>query len=261
MLTFADARWGSASFPRKILVGVGALALIASVAVIRVATASADTSVTRRDSFESGAFSSTRWSTKAASIGSTGAHDNRRFARLTATGAGSYVSWPSSVVQQGHRAWSVRAWFRVGSRGADHSVGLLTIRNRTRVHNADLFIEAPTGRCRVDLLSTNKAVSAFRCDDQAWHLVEMRGDYGAASYTLAWRLDGVAQPSITSTGQPPSTVLDLWVGDSSANGFGVQPVAATPTQVQVDEQNDDADDGNPATDENRGRDFHLQALC
>ena len=51
------------------------------------------------------------------------------------------------------------------------------------------------------------------------------------------------------------------VGVSSANGFGVQPVAGTPTQVQVDQQNDDPDDGNPTTDENRGRDFHLQAIC
>ena len=51
------------------------------------------------------------------------------------------------------------------------------------------------------------------------------------------------------------------LGESSANGFGVQPVAGTPTQVQVDEQDDAPDDGNPATDENRGRDFHLQAIC
>ncbi len=51
------------------------------------------------------------------------------------------------------------------------------------------------------------------------------------------------------------------VGTSSSNGFGVQPAAGAPTQVQVDQQNDDADDGNPTTDENRGRDFHLQAIC
>jgi hypothetical protein len=38
-------------------------------------------------------------------------------------------------------------------------------------------------------------------------------------------------------------------------------VTGTPTQVRVDQQDDDADDGNPATDENRGRDFHLQAIC
>jgi hypothetical protein len=51
------------------------------------------------------------------------------------------------------------------------------------------------------------------------------------------------------------------LGASSANGFGVQPVAGTPTQVQVDQQDDEADDANPATDENRGRDFHLQVIC
>ena len=47
------------------------------------------------------------------------------------------------------------------------------------------------------------------------------------------------------------------VGTSSANGFGVEPVAGAPTQVRVDQQDDDA--GPPPVD--RGRDFHLQAIC
>jgi hypothetical protein len=47
------------------------------------------------------------------------------------------------------------------------------------------------------------------------------------------------------------------LGASSANGFGVQPVANAPTQVQVDQQDDDA--GPPPVD--RGRDFHLQVIC
>jgi hypothetical protein len=47
------------------------------------------------------------------------------------------------------------------------------------------------------------------------------------------------------------------LGGSSANGFGVQPVANAPTQVQVDQQDDDA--GPPPAD--RGRDFHLQVIC
>jgi hypothetical protein len=51
------------------------------------------------------------------------------------------------------------------------------------------------------------------------------------------------------------------VGASSANGFGTEPVAGTPTQVRVDQQDDAADDGNPATDENRARDFQLQVIC
>jgi hypothetical protein len=44
---------------------------------------------------------------------------------------------------------------------------------------------------------------------------------------------------------------------SSANGFAVLPVLNTPTQVQVDQQDDEA--GPPPVD--RGRDFHLQVIC
>jgi hypothetical protein len=47
------------------------------------------------------------------------------------------------------------------------------------------------------------------------------------------------------------------VGASSLNGFGVEPVAGQPTQVQVDQQDDDA--GPPPV--NRGRAFHLQVIC
>ena len=47
------------------------------------------------------------------------------------------------------------------------------------------------------------------------------------------------------------------LGASSANGFGVEPVAGAVTQVRVDQQDDDA--GPPAVD--RGRDFHLQVIC
>jgi hypothetical protein len=76
-----------------------------------------------------------------------------------------------------------------------------------------------TGRCRVDLLSSNKALSGQPCDDNRWHLVEMQGDFGASAYTLSWRLDGVVQPSITSIGQPPTTVAAFWVGDSNPKTF------------------------------------------
>lgn len=202
---------------RRTFVRVATVGLIAAFAVGRLATASGAANVTRQDSFESGAFSTAQWTTKAASFGSTSAHDNRHFARLTSTGAGSYLTWPASVIQQGQRSWSTRAWFKVGAHGADHSIGLLTIRNKAGVNNADLFIEASTGRCRVDLLSSDKAVSPSRCDGGAWHLVEMRGDFGATTYTLEWRLDGVAQPTIRSSGQPATTVSAFWVGDSNAN--------------------------------------------
>jgi hypothetical protein len=70
------------------------------------------------------------------------------------------------------------------------------------------------------------------------------------SYTVTFNKD-VSKCSFTANA----------VGESSANGIGVQPVAGTPTQVAVDQQNDAADDGDPNTDENRGRDFHLQVIC
>lgn len=215
MHTFADTRWRGVPFSRKVLIGVALTALVAGVAVGRMTIASAATTATYQDTFESGSFPTGKWTTTNATFGSTGAHDNRRFARLTATGARASMTWPTSVIQQGQRSWSVRTWFKVGSRGANHSVGLLTIRNKTGLHNADLFIEAPSGKCRVDLLATDKAVSTTRCDDGAWHLVEMRGDYGSSTYTLDWRLDGVAQPSISSANETPSTVMDFWIGDSS----------------------------------------------
>ncbi len=52
------------------------------------------------------------------------------------------------------------------------------------------------------------------------------------------------------------------VGASSANGFGVEPVAGAPTQVRVDQQDDEDADNDPATPAvDRSRDFHLQAIC
>jgi len=52
------------------------------------------------------------------------------------------------------------------------------------------------------------------------------------------------------------------LGASSAEAFGVLPVAGTPTQVRVDQQNDEDTDSDPATPaEDRSSDFHLQAIC
>jgi hypothetical protein len=71
-------------------------------------------------------------------------------------------------------------------------------------------------------------------------------DAATNTYTVTFNKD-VSKCSFTANA----------VGPSSANGFGVQPVANAPTQVQVDQQDDDA--GPPPVD--RGRDFHLQAIC
>jgi hypothetical protein len=66
------------------------------------------------------------------------------------------------------------------------------------------------------------------------------------TYTVTFNKD-VSKCSFTATA----------VGASSVNGFGIEPVAGTVTQVRVDQQDDDA--GPPPVD--RGRDFHLQATC
>jgi hypothetical protein len=66
------------------------------------------------------------------------------------------------------------------------------------------------------------------------------------TYTVTFNKD-VSKCSFTATA----------VGASSAEGFGVEPVAGTVTQVRVDQQDDLA--GPPPVD--RGRDFHLQAIC
>jgi hypothetical protein len=71
------------------------------------------------------------------------------------------------------------------------------------------------------------------------------------TYTVTFNKD-VSKCSFTATA----------VGASSANGFGVEPLAGAPTQVRVDQQNDDDADNDPATPlVERGRDFHLQVIC
>jgi hypothetical protein len=71
-------------------------------------------------------------------------------------------------------------------------------------------------------------------------------DAAANTYTVTFNKD-VSKCSFTATA----------VGGSSANGFGIEPVSGAPTQVRVDQQDDDA--GQPPVD--RGRDFHLQVIC
>ena len=70
-------------------------------------------------------------------------------------------------------------------------------------------------KCRVDIFRDDTALSTVRCDDGNWHRVTMTGDYGSATYTLSWQIDGVAMPSIRSVGQPPATVHRLWLGDAT----------------------------------------------
>jgi hypothetical protein len=100
--------------------------------------------------------------------------------------------------------------------------------------------------------------------DLGFASVKADGTFVAGRGATASALSNPAQNTYTVTFNKDVSKCSFTanaVGASSANGFGVEPVTGTPTQVRVDQQDDDADDGNPATDENRGRDFHLQAIC
>jgi len=66
------------------------------------------------------------------------------------------------------------------------------------------------------------ATTSFRCDDGAWHLLEMKGDLGSTTPTLDWRIDGNAQTSVTATGQTASTVRNLYLGEPGGTPTNVQ---------------------------------------
>lgn len=180
------------------------------------------------DSFDSKDLAAGRWLAANATVGVPGADPadpSDSGVRLTSTGSGSYLYWAGgTVVDPNRRYWSARVRFKVESHASHQTVSLLSVKNALGTHNADLFTDVSTGRCRVDLLATATATSSTRCDDGAWHLVELRGDYGSGSYTLDWRLDGIDQPSVTSAGQPPTTVKSFWLGDPTGGKASVTDV-------------------------------------
>jgi hypothetical protein len=134
---------------------------------------------------------------------------------LVAAGTPAYVSPRPRVLERGHSGYRFTGRFRVTARAPGRTVGLATVENTRRAENADLFVDARTGRCRVDLFRADTALSPGRCDDGRWHTVTLTGDFGSATPTLAWTLDGARMPGIRSTGLPPSRVHRLWIGDAT----------------------------------------------
>lgn len=169
--------------------------------------------VSYEDSFDSGGFTGGRWTASNATI-VTGTAPNPFFARLTSTGGNAgYLNLPASVISQNHRSWSFRGYFRIESRTAGQDVSLVAVRDVAGPTHAYLWADRSTGRCTVGLATANLTSSTTSCTDDAWHLVEMQGDFGSSTYTLGWKLDGVVQTSISSTAQTPSTVKSLWLGE------------------------------------------------
>jgi len=154
------------------------------------------------------------WDSKQAAV-TDAAGDPSIWVRITASGHPGYVELPPTTLGNGQPAFELSGRFRVDHRAPRESVGLATVENSTHVHNADLFIDLTSGRCRVDLFQNDTALSPHPCDDGRWHHVTMTGNYGSATYTLSWTVDGVAMPPIRSTAQPPATTRRLWLGDAT----------------------------------------------
>ena len=54
-----------------------------------------------------------------------------------------------------------------------------------------VYTNGSTGRCTLSLAGST-ATTTFRCDDAAWHLLELKGDFGSSTMTVDWRIDGAA---------------------------------------------------------------------
>jgi hypothetical protein len=125
-----------------------------------------------------------------------------------------------NVLEQGHRAWSLRGYFRIDSHAANQSVSLVELKN-VAGRSVYVYTNATSGRCTLSLAGTT-ATTTFRCDDGAWHLLELKGDFGTTTMTVDWRMDGTALPSVTATGQTASTARNLYLGEPGGTPTNVQ---------------------------------------
>lgn len=167
------------------------------------------------ESFGSGALPA-GWETAGATVVRPGpGADPAAYVHLVAAATPAYVSPRPRRLARGHAGFELRGRFRVTARAPGETVGLATVENARRTENADLFVDARTGRCRIDLFRDDTALSPGPCDDGQWHTVTLTGNFGSASPTLDWTLDGAPMPGIRSTGLAPSSVHRLWVGDAT----------------------------------------------
>ena len=171
------------------------------------------------DTFDSGSFTSGRWTTtKATTV--AGTTPGSFWARLTATAGPANLAWPVNVLEQGHRAWTLRGYFRIDSHNANQSVSLVELKT-VAGRSVYVYTNATTGRCTLSIAGST-AITAFRCDDGAWHLLELKGDFGATTMTVDWRIDGAALPSVTATGQTASTARNMYLGEPGGTPTNVQ---------------------------------------
>jgi hypothetical protein len=173
------------------------------------------------DSFATGSINKNEWDTKNATVVTGGGADPAHYAHIVAHNSAAYMNLTSATVPSGLRYFSMRGSFRIESRASGQTVGVATVKNSYGQHHVDLFIDASTGKCRVDIYQNDTALSPGRCDDGKWHDVELKGDYGATTYKLDWILDGTAMPSVQSVSQPVTTVKRLTLGDATTGKTNV----------------------------------------
>ena len=169
---------------------------------------------TFRDDFQSASLDA-RWVAKQAVVQRrVGAHPSS-WVRLNAASVPAYLSLRSEVFGAGYTQYMFQGRFRVISRAPHESVGLATVENNAGKNHDDFFIDAATGRCRLDIYRGDTAMTTTRCDDARWHQVTMIGDYGSSTYTLRWSVDRSSLATIRSVGQMPAGVKRLWLGDAT----------------------------------------------
>ncbi len=146
-----------------------------------------------------------------ASVSTGAAHGGAGGLDVRSAGGEAYARWDAGVLGEGHPYWTFRAWMRVIDWTPSQSVDLFTVRNLEVKNNFDLFVGAPYRRLQWDLYRENSA-QAPPFELGHWYFIEAKGSFATSTFTADVRIDGVPQPSITSTDQTPSAVSEFILG-------------------------------------------------
>jgi hypothetical protein len=192
-------------------------AVIAVSAPVQGSAIAASTSLS--DGFESGGLGS--WSsTSNITVGGAYAKTGSLGARAVATSThAGYQTWKGTAIAQGLRYGRVRGWIKIISFNSNQSVDTLSLKNAHGMNHFDFFRDNNTGKWKWDLLHSNSATSTMVANRGQWYYVEALNDFGGTGgtrYVAKVQINGVTQPSVTSTGQKGTTVKSAWFGSAAA---------------------------------------------
>lgn len=218
------------------------LAVAGLVLSVLLATSVASAATKLRDGFEAG--KPTGWSsTSGINVGTFYAKQGTYGARaVSKPGQAGYLSWTSNKITQGMRYGRISGWVNIRSFKQGETVGIMNLKNGYGLNHFDMWRDVKTGKFRYDLYSKNNARSTMVAKTGRWYFVEVLVDFGGQggdTYTARVRINGIAQPKITSTSQTGTTVRGAWFGarstaktntrfyDSLAVSVGSQPFSFT----------------------------------